>query len=80
MKYIAILLLVLLVTGCAKISTDGTKISYSRFGSQKLEGLEFKKDANGLVELKLGKQESNDLSEAIKALNEAIKRFPTTTP
>jgi len=72
--------ILLLALGCAKISTDGNEVTYSRFGSQKLEGLEFSKDAQGAVKMKLGKQESSDLSKAIEALEKAIDRIPVTVP
>lgn len=65
-----------LVMGCAKISTDGNKIEYSRFGSQNLSDVQFTKDANGIVSLSIGKQESNDLGDALETLSEAIKRIP----
>ena len=70
------LLLPIIFIGCAKIQTDGEQITYSRFGSQKLSDVTFLKSAKGDLKVIIGKQESNDLSQALSTLSEAIKRIP----
>jgi hypothetical protein len=74
------LIILLFVMGCAKIQTDGNTITYSRFGSQNLSDVEFVKDASGLIKMKIGRQESNDLARALEVANEAIKRVPVAIP
>ncbi len=69
-------IVLLILTGCAKIQTDGETITYQRFGSQKLSDVSFEKDKNGLIKMKIGKQESNDMSAALSAIEEAIKKIP----
>jgi len=69
-------LLVLGIIGCAKIHTDGNEITYSRFGSQNLSDVSFEKKADGTVRMKIGKQQSNDMSKALDVAGEAIKRVP----
>tara|TARA_R100000656_G_scaffold39479_3_gene33086 strand:- start:733 stop:963 length:231 start_codon:yes stop_codon:yes gene_type:complete len=68
--------ILLLFAGCAKIQTDGETITYSRFGSQNLSDVSFTKDGNGAVNVKIGKQESNDMGAALSAIEEAIKKIP----
>ncbi len=71
---ISILLVVVGCMGCARISFKNDELTYSRFGSQKLEGLDFKKKADGSISVKLGKQEGSagDLAEAILNLSKKI--------
>lgn len=73
---IIILLVMVLSMGCARISFKKDELTYSRFGSQKLEGLEFKKKADGSISVKLGKQEGSagDMASALNNLTEIAKK------
>ena len=75
-KYIVGAGILLALTGCAKIRTDGNMIEYSRFGTQKLTDLTFTKTANGDLSMSLGGQESTDLQKALDTLSKAIDRVP----
>lgn len=72
---LSVLVIILSLTGgCARITFKDDELSYSRFGSQKLEGLDFKKKVDGSISVKLGKQEGSagDLAEAILNLTTKI--------
>lgn len=65
--------------GCARISIDRDKniAHYTRIGSQNLENLYVEYDVDGSIRsVKLGKQHSSDLTKALIALKEVIKKLP----
>ncbi len=72
-KYILILL-VLLLASCAKITFKEDELSYWRLGKQKLEGVTFTKERNGDIYLSFDKQEgtAGDLSKALLNLSTKI--------
>lgn len=63
-----------LISGCAKIQTDGNMITYSRFGSQNLSDVSFEKKADGSIKVKVGKQESGDVAKALEVAGKAIDK------
>lgn len=70
--YKTILLLPLIfVVGCASISyeTGDEKFVYSRVGSQKVTGLEVKRDKDGIKEVKI-KSSNGDLGETAQVIKD----------
>ncbi len=73
MKYILILL-ILLLASCARVTFKDGEATYWRLGNQKLEGVTFTKDKKGTIHLSFDKQEGStgDLSKALLNLSTKI--------
>jgi hypothetical protein len=77
---LVVLLMVALSLGCAKIhyveTQQGGEITYTRFWNQELVDVEFKKTAQGDLDVKVGGQKAGvgDLAEALKNLSEVSKK------
>ena len=80
MKKLIIIILAMMVTGCASVvfNPDTGEVKYSRIGDQHIQGLEVRRSADGGVKLKMEGQQSeaDALTEAIKIIGVLAEPTP----